>query len=145
MIVFYCNVLPFTSTEWYQQFSWRPRPPALLAPVKVEEITRNLKKYRKKYEQEDRDASNQMTEQERRKRTQLEEEWAAWVAKWKQLNEEDRAHRMELIDPVWIHGLELDWVRLGSSNPKVSKQGGLDASNHPKKTIPSKGCLFGLD
>jgi len=98
MIVFYCNVLPFTSTEWYQQFSWRPRPPALLAPVKVEEITRNLKKYRKKYEQEDRDASNQMTEQERMKRTQLEEEWAAWVAKWKQLNEEDRAHRMELID-----------------------------------------------
>ena len=96
MIVFYCNVLPFTSTEWYQQFSWWPRPPALLAPVKVEEITRNLKKYRKKYEQEDRDASNQMTQQERMKRTQLEEEWAAWVAKWKQLHEEDRAHRMEL-------------------------------------------------
>ena len=27
---------------------------------------------------------------------------------------------------VWIHGLELDWVRLRSSNPKVSKHGGLD-------------------
>jgi translation initiation factor 3 subunit B len=98
MIVFYCNVLPFTSTEWYQQFSWRPRPPALLAPEKEEEIMRNLKKYSKKYEQEDRDASNQMTEQERVKRTQLEEEWAAWVAKWKQLHEEDHSHRMELRD-----------------------------------------------
>jgi len=90
--------LPFTSTEWCQQFSWRPRPPTLLAPEKEEEITRNLKKYSKKYEQEDRDASNQMTQQERMKRTQLEEEWAAWVAKWKQLHEEDRAHRMELRD-----------------------------------------------
>ena len=27
------------------------------------------------------------------------------------------------IGPIWIHELELDWVRLGSSNPKVSKQG----------------------
>ncbi|RLM87570.1 eukaryotic translation initiation factor 3 subunit B-like [Panicum miliaceum] len=86
------------SKDHLYQFSWRPRPPALLAPEKEEEITRNLKKYSKKYVQEDRDASNQMTEQERVKRTQLEEEWAAWVAKWKQLHEEDHAHRMELRD-----------------------------------------------
>jgi hypothetical protein len=26
--------------------------------------------------------------------------------------------------PVWIHGLELDWVRLEPSNSKVAKQGG---------------------
>ncbi|XP_025801980.1 eukaryotic translation initiation factor 3 subunit B-like isoform X2 [Panicum hallii] len=86
------------SKDHLYQFSWRPRPPALLAPEKEEEIMRNLKKYSKKYEQEDRDASNQMTEQERVKRTQLEEEWAAWVAKWKQLHEEDHSHRMELRD-----------------------------------------------
>ncbi|RLN27642.1 uncharacterized protein C2845_PM05G17730 [Panicum miliaceum] len=73
------------SKDHLYQFSWRPRPLALLAPEK-EEITRDLTKY-SKYELEDRDASNQMTEQERMKWTQLEEEWAARVAKWKQLND----------------------------------------------------------
>lgn len=37
-----------------------------------------------------------MTEQDRMKRAQLEEEWVAWVAKWKQLHLEERALRMDL-------------------------------------------------
>lgn len=98
MIVLCCNGLPFTSIEWYLQFIWRPRPPPLLTAVEEEEISRNLKKYSKKYEQEDQDASNKMTEQERVKRAQLDEEWAAWLAKWKQVHEEERALRMELRD-----------------------------------------------
>jgi translation initiation factor 3 subunit B len=69
-----------------------------LTAVEEEEISRNLKKYSKKYEQEDQDASNKMTEQERVKRAQLDEEWAAWLAKWKQVHEEERARRMELRD-----------------------------------------------
>ena len=45
--------------------------------------------------------------------------------------------------PVWIHGLELDWVRLEPSNPKVARQGGLDASNPPKKLSPLRGAYLG--
>ncbi|KAK3130438.1 hypothetical protein QOZ80_6BG0493420 [Eleusine coracana subsp. coracana] len=80
------------------QFQWRPRPPSLLTPEKEGEILRNLSRYSRRYEQEDQDVSNQLSEQEREKREQLKEEWAAWVAKWKQLHQEERADRMELRD-----------------------------------------------
>ncbi|CAL5063621.1 unnamed protein product [Urochloa decumbens] len=92
------NPLYNLSKDHLYQFIWRPKPPTLLTPEKEEEITKNLKKYSKKYEEEDRHTANKMTEQERTKRTQLEEEWASWVAKWKQLHEEERARRMELRD-----------------------------------------------
>ncbi|CAN6319117.1 unnamed protein product [Urochloa humidicola] len=85
------------SKDHFYQFMWRPRPPSLLTPEKEEEILKNLKKYSKKYEQEDQDAFNQLSEQERKRRTQLQEEWDSWVAKWKQIHEE-RAYRRELRD-----------------------------------------------
>ena len=78
------------------QFQWRPRPPSLLTPEKEEDISKNLKRYSKKDEQEDLVGSNQVGEQERKRRTQLQEEWQGWVAKWKQLHEEERAFRMQL-------------------------------------------------
>ncbi|KAL6846837.1 hypothetical protein ACP4OV_024285 [Aristida adscensionis] len=84
------------SMDHFYQFMWRPRPPTLLTPEKEEEISRNLKKYSKKYEQEDLDALNQLSEQDRKKQMQIREEWNAWVAKWKQLLEEEKAYRMEL-------------------------------------------------
>ena len=49
-------------------------------------------------QQEDQDAFNQLSEQDRKRRTQLQEEWDSWVAKWKQMHEEERAYRMELRD-----------------------------------------------
>ena len=39
--------------ERFFQFSWRPRPPTLLEPGQEEDISKNLKKYSQKYEQED--------------------------------------------------------------------------------------------
>ena len=78
------------------QFQWRPRPRSLLTPEKEEDIAKNIKRYSKKYEQEDQDVHNQVDEEERRRRTQLQEEWQGWVAKWKQLHEEERSYRMEL-------------------------------------------------
>ncbi|KAG0491991.1 hypothetical protein HPP92_005389 [Vanilla planifolia] len=58
-----------------QQFQWRPRPSSLLSPEKEEEIVKNLKEYRKKYEAEDQDVSLQLSEQDRLKSKLLEEEW----------------------------------------------------------------------
>jgi translation initiation factor 3 subunit B len=78
------------------QFQWRPRPPSLLTPEKVDDIAKNLKKYSKIYEQEDQDVHLQVGEEERKRRKQLQDEWEGWVAKWKQLHEEERSIRMEL-------------------------------------------------
>lgn len=81
-----------------QQFLWRPRPPSLLTPEKEEEIWKNLKKYSKKYEAEDQDVSLQLSEQDRKKRKLLQEEWDSWVEKWKWLHDEEREMRQWLRD-----------------------------------------------
>ncbi|XP_015697090.1 eukaryotic translation initiation factor 3 subunit B-like [Oryza brachyantha] len=86
------------SKDHFYQFMWRPRPPSLLTAEKEEEISKNLRKYSKKYEQEDQDAFNMLSEQERKRRKQLQAEWEGWVAKWKQLHEEEIPYRMELRD-----------------------------------------------
>lgn len=65
---------------------------------KEEEIAKNLKKYSKKYEAEDQDVSLQLSEQDRKKRKMLLEEWDEWVAKWKKLHEEERELRIQLRD-----------------------------------------------
>ncbi|KAJ3697547.1 hypothetical protein LUZ61_001252 [Rhynchospora tenuis] len=80
------------------QFQWRPRPPSLLSPKKEEEISRNLPKYSKKYEAEDQDVSLALSEQDRKKRRSLQEEWETWTAHWKQYHEEERELRLQLRD-----------------------------------------------
>ncbi|XP_020093747.1 eukaryotic translation initiation factor 3 subunit B-like [Ananas comosus] len=84
--------------DHFFQFLWRPRPPSLLSAEKEEEISRNLRKYSKKYEAEDQDVSLQLSEQDRKKRKMLQEEWEGWVSKWKQLHEEERDLRVQLRD-----------------------------------------------
>ncbi|KAF3333474.1 TRANSLATION INITIATION FACTOR 3 SUBUNIT 9-like protein [Carex littledalei] len=79
-------------------FPWRPRPPSLLSPEKEEEISRNLRKYSKKYEAEDQDVSLALSEQDRKKRRAIQEEWEAWTTRWKQYYEEERDLRMQLRD-----------------------------------------------
>lgn len=80
------------------QFLWRPRPPSFLTPEKEEEISKNLKKYSKKYEAEDQDVSLQLSEQEREKRRSLKNEWEKRVSEWKRLHEEEKLERQKLRD-----------------------------------------------
>ncbi|KAL3516745.1 hypothetical protein ACH5RR_023647 [Cinchona calisaya] len=84
--------------DHFFQYSWRPRPPSLLSPEKEEEISKNLKKYSKKYEAEDQDVSLQLSEQEREKRKILKEEWERWISEWKRLQEEEKLERQKLRD-----------------------------------------------
>ncbi|KAL6656264.1 hypothetical protein ACP70R_007090 [Stipagrostis hirtigluma subsp. patula] len=79
------------SKDHFYQFIWRPRPSSILTPEKEEEISGNLRKYSKKYEQEDQDTFNQLSDQDCKKQIQLEEEWDAWVAKWTQLHATKRS------------------------------------------------------
>ncbi|KAF5175883.1 Eukaryotic translation initiation factor 3 subunit b [Thalictrum thalictroides] len=82
----------------FYQFLWRPRPASFLTAEKEEEIAKNLKKYSKKYEAEDQDVSLLLSEQDREKRRKLQEEWEAWVKKWKQVHEEEKIARQNLRD-----------------------------------------------
>ncbi|XP_078439767.1 eukaryotic translation initiation factor 3 subunit B-like [Wolffia australiana] len=84
--------------DHFFQFLWRPRPPSLLSLEKEEEIAKNLKKYSKKYEAEDQDVSQLLSEQDREKRKMVKDEWDRWVSEWKKLYEEEREERRRLRD-----------------------------------------------
>ena len=70
----------------------------MLTPEKEEEISKNLKKYSKKYEAEDQDVSLLLSEQDREKRKMINDEWHRWVSEWKKLYEEEREERRLLRD-----------------------------------------------
>lgn len=84
--------------DHFYQLLWRPRPPSLLSPEKEEEISKNLRKYSKKYEAEDQDVSLLLSEQDREKRKRLQEDWQGWVNEWKRLHEEEKLFRQDLRD-----------------------------------------------
>ncbi|CAI9103409.1 OLC1v1001878C1 [Oldenlandia corymbosa var. corymbosa] len=84
--------------DHFLQFSWRPRPPSLLSAEKEEEILKNLKKYSKKYEIEDIEVTNTLSEQEKERRKILKEEWDRWVNEWKRIQEEEKLERQNLRD-----------------------------------------------
>ncbi|KAJ0961597.1 hypothetical protein J5N97_001094 [Dioscorea zingiberensis] len=77
--------------DHFCQFLWRPRPPSFLTAEKEEEISKNLKKYSKKYEGDDQDMSLLLSEQERRQRMMLLDEWYAWRENCKRLHEEEES------------------------------------------------------
>eukprot|EP00249_Psilotum_nudum_P011425 c23165_g1_i2 orf=444-2627(-) len=80
------------------QFLWRPRPPSLLSPEKEEEIFKNLRKYSRKYEIDDAESSLALSAADMENRRRVQDEWKSWLAKWKQLHEEESRHRLELRD-----------------------------------------------
>lgn len=64
--------------ERFFQFLWRPRPPTLLSPEKEAEIQKNLKKYSKKYEEEDELVAKGQDEEVMKERMRALDEWMVW-------------------------------------------------------------------
>ncbi|KAJ4728759.1 Eukaryotic translation initiation factor 3 subunit B [Melia azedarach] len=95
---FYGRLLYKIPRDHLFQFSWRPRPPLLLSAEKEEEIKKNLRKYSKKYEVEDNDASMYLNEQEQQRRKIGVEEWNRRMVEWKRLHEEEKDQRRMLRD-----------------------------------------------
>ncbi|XP_026429206.1 eukaryotic translation initiation factor 3 subunit B-like [Papaver somniferum] len=98
------NIWSFTGKLLYKiskdhlhQFSWRPRTPSFLPAGKGEEISKNLEKYSKKYETEDQDAAAQLHEKGRHNREMMQQEWDSWIKQWKQLHEEEKLERQQLL------------------------------------------------
>ncbi|MCL7043386.1 hypothetical protein MKW94_015473 [Papaver nudicaule] len=86
------------SRDHFYQFLWRPRPASLLTAEKEEEISKNLKRYSKKYEIEDQEVGAQLSEQDREKRRKLQESWESWIMQWKQMHDEEKLERQHLRD-----------------------------------------------
>ena len=66
--------------ECFYQFLWRPRPPTLLSPEAEKAIERNLKKYARKYEEEDAALLHEADAEIVAERRAAMEAWRSWRA-----------------------------------------------------------------
>ena len=66
--------------ECFYQFLWRPRPPTLLSPEAEKSIERNLKKYARKYEEEDAALLHEADAEIVAERRAAMEAWRSWRA-----------------------------------------------------------------
>ena len=64
----------------FYQFMWRPRTEGLLDPEKERDIRKNLRKYTKRFEEQDQALKNQANVQKAAERKKLDDEWAAFLA-----------------------------------------------------------------
>ncbi|KAF2533187.1 hypothetical protein F2Q70_00033381 [Brassica cretica] len=58
---------------------------------------KNLRPYVERYEEEDEEVLDLLSRQEMEKRRVMEEEWEMWINKWKQLHEEEKLQRQNLL------------------------------------------------
>lgn len=66
------------SKDRFFQFAWRPRPPCLLSKEKQKEISRNLKKYSKRFDEEDEKLLAAVDSEYLAERERLLTEWKKW-------------------------------------------------------------------
>ena len=78
--------------DQFFQFSWRPRHSSLLSIEKEQEIYKNLKKYSKRYDEEDEALLMEADQEVIDKRKALMNEWNEWM--------ESKKRWLEEIEPV---------------------------------------------
>ena len=69
--------------ERFFQFLWRPRGKSLLSKAQEADIKKNLKKYSKKFEEEDERIKNQQATMLDKAKQETKEKWEAWMAEKK--------------------------------------------------------------
>eukprot|EP00605_Chrysophyceae_sp_TOSAG23-4_P001689 GSChrysophyteH1.ASY1.ANO1.1857.1 assembled CDS len=79
MYTFQGQVLNQVSCEKLFQFSWRPRPKDLLTAEERKKITKNLKKYEKEFDREDRAKRNELNQENLSRRRNLAEDFLARI------------------------------------------------------------------
>lgn len=90
------------SRDRFFQFAWRPRPPCLLSNEKIKEISKNLKKHSKKYEEEDEAVLAAADAGFHAERERLLAEWRDWQASKQAWVKEQCAAERELLGDRWI-------------------------------------------
>lgn len=86
-----------SSKERFFSFVWRPRPKCLLSAEKQKEISKNLKKYSKKFEEEDEKLLAAVDSELLAEREKLMSEWNAWRESKKEWVEKVKAGEKEIL------------------------------------------------
>lgn len=84
--------------EKLYQFAWRPRPKELLSPQERKEVIRNLKKYEKVFEKEDRAKKQELNEAVNQERRAIAEAFLRFLNPKTAAYKETRAQRAALRD-----------------------------------------------
>lgn len=82
--------------EKLYQFQWRPRPRNLLSAEEKKKIIKNLRKYEKMFEKEDRQRRQELNEEIRAERYRLAEEFLGWLNRNRATNRSLKPRRVEL-------------------------------------------------
>eukprot|EP00873_Tetraselmis_striata_P009974 jgi/Tetstr1/430238/TSEL_020066.t1 len=90
--------------EQFFQFGWRPRHSSLLSIEKEKEIAKNLKKYTKRYDEEDEALMNEADQEVLDKRKALMDEWQAFLDSKKGWLEEVEPVRRQMLGPLYDMG-----------------------------------------
>ena len=90
--------------DQFFQFSWRPRHSSLLSIEKEQEIHKNLKKYSKRYDEEDEALVMEADQEVIDKRRALMSEWNEWHESKKRWLEEIEPVRRQIMGPLYDLG-----------------------------------------
>lgn len=79
-----------TPLDKFKQLLWRPRPRSLLAPNNKKQITRNLRKYGREFDEADQLEELNVSSELQAQRRRLIDEWNAWRQRTKKTMQEEK-------------------------------------------------------
>ena len=98
LYTFQGNLLANVNCEKLFQFSWRPRPATLLTADEKKKVTKNLKKYEKEFDKEDRQRRQELNQETQRQRRAMAEKFLDLVAANRVISRGRRPVRVALRD-----------------------------------------------
>jgi translation initiation factor 3 subunit B len=98
LYTFQGNILCTQNHEKLFQFSWRPRPKNLLSADEKKKVIKNLRKYEKEFEKEDKIKRQELNQEVLQQRFRLAEDFLALLARNKAISKQAKATRVALRD-----------------------------------------------
>lgn len=90
------NLVCQMKREKLHSFAWRPRPRDLLSPEEKKKVVKNLRKYEKAFEKEDRALKDALTQELQANRYRIAKEFLEWMHANQARNAELKARRIAL-------------------------------------------------
>ena len=117
--------------ERFYQLSWRPRPPTLLSEEQEKDVQRNLKKYSKRYDEEDEALLASADAELLAERSRLAAKWREWLETKKAWVEEQEQVKKSLLLDRYGPELVAAYERFTMADTEVSVV--IDQKEEPAK------------
>jgi translation initiation factor 3 subunit B len=98
MYTFQGKLIGRVKREKLYQFAWRPRPKDLLSPEEKKKVIKNLRKYEKMFEKEDKVRKQELNQEVHAARRKQAEEFLAWLNKSRAINAALKPQRIAIRD-----------------------------------------------